>query len=406
LITAGHLTITHDSVTRMEARSLPEAIDMIMKQRRCSQNQLGRDLGKGQSWVSEMLSGKRGRDFAKVINVLARVGWEVVIRPEREKSGPVKRREFHGKVFTLAGAVAAQKVAGVSLVPTGRTPAFRNPEYVTALADHIVDVRDEQGGARLISTARSYVERLDPADIITGKDRKLQVAAARLARAQAFTLYDADHLSPAEHAAHRALTFARASGDPETQALMYITLSQIATAAGAGDRGNHYVDQGLKIPGVNDGYRAELFKRKMRALALLPRQEAPALGAYEDIRNLDEESFTFFYATGPGLSANLGYALSDLGKHRAAASALRDAANQYVEPFYYAESTAAEIVARLNGQMPEIAVDRMTTLAYILPLVNSAQLDKEIKKILAVSAQWGNVSGMREARDQLRSTVA
>jgi hypothetical protein len=269
-------------------------------------------------------------------------------------------------------------------------------------------MRNELGGARLIPTARSYVERLDAADIITGKDRKLQVAAANLARAQAFTLYDADRLGPAESAAGRALAFARASGDQETLALMYITLSQVATAAGAGERGNRYVQEGLKISDINPGYRAELLKRKMRALALIPNQEAAALGAYEEIRNLNERTFTFFNATGPGLSANLGVALSDLNRHRAAISAFADAARHYANssPFFYAQNLTDEIISELHTQLPEVAADRMATLAYIVPVTNSAQLNKGIKKILVASAPWGKVAGMREAREQLRSIVA
>lgn len=392
----------------MEARSLPEAVSMILEQRGCSQSQLGRDLGTGQTWVWETLNGKRGLDFAKVIKILARVGWEVVLRPKREKPDSVKRREFQGKIFTLAGALVTQKVPGVTLVPSERVPAFQNPEYVTTLADHIIDMRNELGGARLIATARAYVAQLDTADIIAGKDRKLQVAAAKLARAQAFTLYDADRLGPAEGAAGRALAFARASGDPELQALMYVTLSQVATAGGAGARGNNYVLEGLKISGINAGYRAELLKRRMRALALIPGQEAAALRAYEEIRNLDPRTFTFFNALEPHLSHHLGIALSDLGRHRAAIKPFVYAADQTVgsSPFFYAQTLADEIISRLSAKQPEGAADRMATLAYILPVTNSAQLNKEINRVLAASARWGDVSGMREAREQLRSIVA
>ena len=68
----------------MEARTLPEAFKLIMKQRGCSQNQLARDLRRGQGWISEVINGKAGLEFGKMINILSRVGWEVVIRPERQ----------------------------------------------------------------------------------------------------------------------------------------------------------------------------------------------------------------------------------------------------------------------------------------------------------------------------------
>src|SRR5918992_1159272 len=73
-----------DSLRGMEARSLPEALKLIMRQRGCSQNRLSRDLRKSQSWISEVISGRRATEFAKVIKILDRVGWEVVIRPRRQ----------------------------------------------------------------------------------------------------------------------------------------------------------------------------------------------------------------------------------------------------------------------------------------------------------------------------------
>jgi tetratricopeptide (TPR) repeat protein len=392
----------------MEARSLPEALTMIMKQRSCSQSQLGRDTGKGRTWVREMINGERGLDFAKVVDALARVGWEVVIRPKTESSGPVKRREFHNKILNVAGGAIAGKVAEVTFVPSAKTTPFQNPEYLTALADHLVHLRNEFGAARLISTARDYMARVNTAEVVSGGDRSLQMAAAKLARAQAFTFYDADRLGAAENAARRALAFAQASRHGETQALMYIARSQIATAAGAGDRSLHYVHQGWKIPGINDGYRAELLKRKMRALAILPGQEKAALAAYADIRNLDEGTFTFFNAVGPGLSANLGVALSDLGRHRAAMNAFADAASHYARssPHFYAQNLADETAAALRSGMPDAAAEKMVTLAHVLPLVNSVQLHKDVNGILAAAAPWATVPDVRDACAQLREAVS
>ena len=74
--------------------------------------------------------------------------------------------------------------------------------------------------------------------------------------------------------------------------------------------------------------------------------------------------------------------------------------------FFYAQTVADEILSELRVHLPDVAADPMTTLSYILPLLNSAQLDKEIKQILVESRSWSNMSGMREAREQLRTIVA
>jgi hypothetical protein len=114
------------------------------------------------------------------------------------------------------------------------------------------------------------VERIGIADLASGHDRKLQAAAAGLVRVQALTLYDADRVNHAEGVANNALALAQESADLEMQALVYQTLSQIAAYAGAGDRARHYAQRGLKISGISNRSRAELQKRLMRSLAILP----------------------------------------------------------------------------------------------------------------------------------------
>ena|SRR5918992_6316821 len=68
----------------MEARSLDGALKLIMEQRGCSGNQLARDLGVSQSWLSYASRGKKDTSTGKAIRLLDRVGWEVVIRPRRQ----------------------------------------------------------------------------------------------------------------------------------------------------------------------------------------------------------------------------------------------------------------------------------------------------------------------------------
>ena len=370
---------------------------------------LGREWDRHQTWVSKTMRGERDTPIGEAARLLARVGYEVVIRPEREKSAPVKRREFHNKIIKLAGGAVAGKAAGVTLVPSAKVPAFQNHEYVTALADHLKVMRNELGGARLSSTARDYIGRIGIVDVINGRDRRLQVATARVVNVHALTLYDSDRLNHAEGAAKTALALAQASQDRDVQALMYATLSQVATWAGAGDRGRFYAEEGLKIAGTSDALRAELIKREMRALAVLTqREEKPVLAAYEGIHGLDHGSEDSFRVNSfKGLSLNLGIALSDLGKHRAAIQAFSDSTNHYAEwsPHFYAQSLHGEIISLLHARMLEDAANSMLILAHTLPLINSAQLHKQVKEILAASAPWVRVSGMRDAREQLRAVI-
>jgi hypothetical protein len=320
----------------------------------------------------------------------------------------VKRREFHNKIIKLAGGAAAAQVAGVTFVPSAKVPVFRNHEYVTALVDHATAIRYEQGGARLISTVGGYVERIGIADVMGGTDRKLQVAAARLVKQYALTLYDADRLNAAESVAKSSLALAQEARAPEIQALMYATLSQIATYSGAGDRGLNYALAGLQVPDVSDALRAELLKRKMRSLAILPGHQKAALGAYDGIHSLDQGSADSFRVEAfAGLSLNLGTALSDLGRHHAAIRAFSDSAQHYAQssPHYHAQSLEGEITSLLHAHMPEVAAARMLLLAHVLPLVNSARDQKEAGAILDASARWMNVPAVREARDQLREAT-
>lgn len=381
----------------MEFHSFPEAIESILTQRGWSKKRLAQEWNRHFTWVGKAVRGERDTGISEAARLLASVGYEVVIRPKREKSDPVKRREFHNKIVKLAGGTVATKVAGVTFVPSATGSAFKNYEYVSALGEHVYRLRGEYGGAWLVPTVRRYAERIDFADVIGGNDRKLQMATARLVRVHALTLYDADRPGPAEDVANKALALARASSDPETRAHMYVTLSQVATYAGAGDRGRHYAQEGLKVSGISDETRAELSNRLMRSFAILPGQERATFKAFDDIRRFGE--------TPAWLNLNHGFALSDLGRYQAAIQAFSIArtVDDFIQssPHYYAQCLHSEIVALLRARMPDVAVDRMFMLVHVLPFVNSARLHKQVNEILAESAGWISVSGMRDAREQL-----
>lgn len=384
----------------MEFRSFPEAIKAILDQRGWTQTALAREWGRHQTWVSKTMRGERDTPIGEAARLLARVGYEVVIRPKREKSVAVKRREFHDKIVKLAGGTVAQKVAGVTFIPSPQVPPHHNPAYLATLADHMNRMRNEEGGAWLISTVRAHVARVDIDDVIGGRDRKLQEAAANLLRVQALTLYDADRTHPAESSARYALALAKASQDVEAQALAYNTLSQVATYAGAGDRAQHYAEEGLKIRDISDRSRANLHKRRMRALAILHGCERDVLAAFSDMHGLDGSL--------AGLNLNYGVALSEIGRHSSALQAFSYSAAHYAEssPHYYAQSLHGGIISLLHIKEPQAAIGQIQTLAHLLPFINSVQLHKDVEEILVASAPWAKVAGMRDAREQLRTVVS
>src|SRR4051812_30424930 len=109
----------------MEARNLPEALKLIMEQRACSGSRLASELGVSQQWLSDVYRGKKDTPTTKAIRLLASVGWELVIRPKREESDPVKRREF----VTAA--------ASVMFVPSPKVGPHQDPSYLAELTQRV-----------------------------------------------------------------------------------------------------------------------------------------------------------------------------------------------------------------------------------------------------------------------------
>src|SRR5262245_54540508 len=105
----------------MEARTLSEVLKLILHQRKCLQADLGRELGVSQAWQWIVILGKGDPGFQTATMRLARVGWEVVIRPkrpEREESDSVKRREFHQRVITVGAASAVEAARSATFIPS------------------------------------------------------------------------------------------------------------------------------------------------------------------------------------------------------------------------------------------------------------------------------------------------
>jgi transcriptional regulator with XRE-family HTH domain len=379
----------------MEARNLPEALNLIMEQRGCSQSQLGRDLGKGHTWVSETISGKRGLDFAKVINALARVGWEVVIRPKTEKSDSVKRREF----------VAA--AASIAFVPSPKVGPYDDPANVLNLARRAARARDEYGGRATAATAMRHVRRIQSA--VTGRDRHLQEAASQLAVEAVWTLNDARRFDAGENVGRLALELARLSKSPYAQSCAYSALTTLNVERGSLDRALAYARDGVRLREVPEAQHAWIRVRKARALALVRGQQHAARDELERVqaplgdRGFGDQS-EFDVAD---MMGSIGTALNRVGAHPEAHGALDEAVALLggAWPNIQSEFLAQQVIAALRMPQPSLAADRMLALARVAPPVDSGRLDGYLRDVLAESASWTSVPEVRDARDQLKTLV-
>lgn len=379
----------------MEAHSLPEALKLIMEQRGCSQSQLGRDLGKGQTWVTETLSGKRGLDFAKVINALARVGWEVVLRPKREKSDPVKRREF------MAGA------ASIMFVPSPKVGPYEDPANVLELARRVTHARYEHGGTATAATALRHIRRIQEA--VTGSDRHLQEAASQLATEAVWTLNDARRFDAGENVGRLALELARLSESPHAQSCAYSALTAINIERGSPDRALMYAREGVRLSEVPEAQHAWMRLRKARALALVRGQRHASRDELENIQAplVDRGFWGQSEFDVADMMGGIGTAFNDVGAHQEAHGILDEAVGLLGGgwPSPTSGFLAQQVIAALRMQQPSLAANRMLTLAHIAAPVDSGRLDGYLRDVLTESARWATVPEIREARAQLKALV-
>jgi transcriptional regulator with XRE-family HTH domain len=393
-ITDSQVFLKLYSLASMEARSLPEALKLIMKQKRCSQNQLARDLGKAQSWVSAAINGKRATELAKVIKILDRVGWEVRITPKTEDEDPVKRREF----------VAA--AASVTFVPSPKVGPYQDPTYVRELARRTKIAMYEHGGATVASTAMRHIRQLTP--VIMGEGRKLQEAASGLAVQTAWTLTDVRRFDLAENIGRLALELARRSESADAQSQAFSALA--AVNRGQADRAVVYARHGVQLRDVPPAQQAWMRLRLGWSLALVQGQQKTSREVVESVRDLVGDShgaYGWSSLDAADMMAGLGMALSDLGAYGEAHATLSEAVALLDQsaPNLQAGCVARQITSALRASQPSLAADRMLALARLTPLVNSPRIDAHVSEILAMSARWAGVPEMRDARAQLRTVT-
>ncbi|HEU5156757.1 MAG TPA: helix-turn-helix transcriptional regulator [Streptosporangiaceae bacterium] len=375
----------------MESRTLAEAVKSIMQARGWSQSQLARELGVPRDWISKIKRGDRDPSIGRLSRLLAGIGWEVVIRPKREKT-PVKRREF----VTAA--------ASVMFVPSPKVGPYEDPTNVRELTRRITQAVHEHGGGTIAATAMNHVRRIAPT--VTSRDRQLQEAAAELAAEAVWILNDARRFDAGENVGRLALELAKRSKSPDAQSRAFSALTGINMERGIADRALMYARDGSRLPDVPEAQHAWMQLRRARTLALVRGQEHAARDELARIQApLQEQGFTgqpsFDVAD---MMVSVGIVLNSLALHTEAYSTFNEAITLLGDssPLLQSRCLAQQVLAALGMSQPSLAADRMVGLAHVAPLVNSRRLDGYLKEVLAASSRWMTVPEIRDARGHLK----
>ncbi|WP_345435269.1 hypothetical protein [Actinoallomurus vinaceus] len=372
----------------MEARSLAQALKLIMKSREWTQTEIARELGVSQVWVSQVSREQRDTGITKASRLLARVGWELRITPIGEEDDPVKRRSF------IAAA------ASVTFLPSAKAGPYQDPEYLRALATQLRATQYEIGGVPLVAAASRHLNKIGQA--VNARDRDLQVAAAGLARAASHVLHDARLFGKAENAGNLALVLAQRADHVDDTANALELMSQVSSYRGDYHRAAMYAQRGLTLSGLTDELKARLSVRLGVSLA-----KTSAHGVERRSRHMLDVAHEFD-GTSPGTAAMIvgssGIALSRFGRHEEAGDHLDEAVRLFDGiPFLRGMWLAENAKAAVRAADPGKAADQMHALARVSPLITSSRFDQKVSDIIAASSRWASVPEMRDAREQLRA---
>ncbi|MBA9002452.1 helix-turn-helix domain-containing protein [Thermomonospora cellulosilytica] len=371
----------------MAVKSLGDALMVIMRRHGWTGTRLAREIGTSQPWVSMVLSGKRDPGMARSAALLRRVGWELELVPSKEDD-PVKRRRF------LASATSVAFMP--QLTPSAKP--YRDADYVRVLADRLAHTEEQIGGAPLVREAVRHVHHV--ASAIEGGERRLQGAAARLARQAALVLHDTRRLGQAEKAAVLSLALAGKAGDAQAQALAYDTLALIRTYGSAAASAVECARRGLALGGLDDATRAMLLVRLGRSLAVLPGQERQVRRAVDRAQELMDRLGALDSAE---IMANAGIALSDCGLPARGAIDLRSAvaAVESQSPLLLALYQARLAKTAVRARDIDETARAMTALSRTVPLVTSRRVDIHVRHLLDGTRGWSTILEVKDARERL-----
>jgi tetratricopeptide (TPR) repeat protein len=171
-----------------------------------------------------------------------------------------------------------------------------------------------------------------------------------------------------------------------------------------------YAQQAAKLRDIPSQQQAWLKLRQGWSLSMVRGKEKEARNVLDDVRHFlaDAPCDDQQIRDNADLMGSVGRAFYDLGDYREAQTCLDEAVQRLggSAPRYHGIFLARQVAASLRASEPEFAADRMLTLARIVPLVNSVQLDNFVRDVLAASYLWRKVPEVRAARAQLRAVWA
>lgn len=372
----------------MDMRSLPEAFTVIMRERGWTQTDLAEKVGMSQSWVSQVISGRRDPGMAKAIILLDRIDLEVHITPKREEADPVERREF------MAAA------ASVVFIPSSKADPYQDRNFLETLSASLARNRYAVGGTPLAAGALAHVGRTREA-VGPSSAPALLSTASELMSQVALILYDAEKLTHAERVGAVALEFAVRASDLNSQARAYDNLSRISLYRGDTLRGIVYAQRGLAIPEISPYQEASLSMRLGRSLALTPGQESASREALDHALNVDGLS-PFSQAT---LQGDVGIGLSLLNEYGQAETLLSEATDLIGQwsPLFQAQYLGRQAQTAIRAGDISFASHCVAQLSRVLPFITSGRVNKRVSQILKSSEKLASDREMRAARDFLRA---
>jgi transcriptional regulator with XRE-family HTH domain len=362
---------------------LAEAFRVVMADRGWSASRLARELGTSQPWVSMVLSGKRDPGTRRAAALLKTAGWELALVPSGDDD-PMKRRNF------------LMAAATVALVPgSGPTNPYTSATYVDGLAARLAAHEAQLGGAPLAREAARHASKVIP--VARAGSPALQAAASRLCHQSALILHDVRQLGQAETTARAALSLGLAAGDVPASASACDVLS-MTTAHLPDGRGARYAQRGLGLPELPAAERAALSARLGRSLALAGRTGAARASLDQALELADGSA---------EVTGNAGIGLTDLGLTGQADDCLTTAARMTAgQPFIHALYVARLAKAALRARNPGLTAQRMTTLAALVPLVDSPRLTIHARHLVDGTRIWEPIPEVRDARDALHEVMA
>lgn len=264
------------------------------------------------------------------------------------------------------------------------------------------------GGDSLTATLLGQARKIQAAS--AGGDRGLHLAASEFMRRGAYVLRQSGRTDHALKFAENALAHAKRAEDHDEQAAAYFALGFIPasfaanTSSGNAGRAVMFAQRGLRLPDVTDENRAFLNACLARGFANIPGCERQARTAIERALNFDS-LHAVEKADVMGITGN---ALRDARAHREALATLDDAVNLCgpLAPFLHAVHVGDQALIALNTRDPARAASYMQTLAYVVPLVDSTEVDRQVRHILNSSKPWAAVPEMRTARERLQFVKA